>query len=125
MVEGGDEALAPVPVMKYRRDNAARLEPPVKPDAVEHLERRRMVGAGARHLVEEIAVAQLLDQRDRDPRLRQREREAEADRPGADDDDAIARRQAQTFGTTSFTAPTQPVWVRSNRMPSGPSYLHS
>ena len=52
-------------------------------------ERGGMVGAGARHLLEEIVVAQRLDQADRDAVLRQRERQAQPDRPGADDDDAI------------------------------------
>ena len=37
----------------------------VEPDAVEQLERRRMVRARARHLFEEIVVAERLDQADR------------------------------------------------------------
>ena len=61
----------------------------VEADAVEQLERRRMVGAGARHLLEEIVVAQRLDQADLDAVLRQLERQAQPDRPGPDDDDAI------------------------------------
>ena len=48
-----------------------------------------MIGAGARHLLEKIVVAEGLDQADRHARLRQGERQAEPDRPGADDDDAI------------------------------------
>src|SRR3954463_16744171 len=31
----------------------------------------------------------------------------------------------QFFATTSFTAPTQPVWVRSNTIPSGSLYFAS
>ncbi len=79
MIEGGDQlAFVPVPVMKHRRDDAARLELLVEPDAVEHFERGRMVGAGARHLVEEIVVAERLDEADFQVGLRQRQRQARA-----------------------------------------------
>ena len=65
VVELGDQlALVAVPVVEHRRDDAARLEHLVEADAIEQLQRRRMVGAGARHLLEEIVVAQRLDQRD-------------------------------------------------------------
>ena len=74
VIEGGDQlAFGPVPVMKFRRDDAARLELFVKPKPVEHLQRSRMVGAGARHLFEEIIVAQGLDEADFLARLRQRQ----------------------------------------------------
>ncbi len=90
VVELGDQlALVAVPVVEQRRDDAARLELVVEPDAVEQLERRRMVGAGARHLLEEIVVAERLDQADPHALLRQRQRQAEPDRPGADDDHAV------------------------------------
>ena len=32
---------------------------------------------------------------------------------------------SQVFATTSLTAPAQPVWVRSNTMPSGSLYFAS
>ena len=90
VVELGDPlALGAVPVVEQRRDDAARLELLVEADAVEQLERRRMIGAGARHLLEEIVVAQRLDQTDLDAVLRQLERQAQPDRPGPDDDDAV------------------------------------
>src|SRR3954468_14702138 len=37
----------------------------------------------------------------------------------------LAHITRQFFATTSFTAPTQPVWVRSNTMPSGSLYFAS
>ena len=123
MIELGDPlARMVIPVVNERRDDAARLELVVEADAVVKLQSRGMVGAGARHLLEEIVVAQRLDQADRDARLRQRQRQAQSDRPGADDDDALSQFFA---ATTSFTAPIQPVWVRSNTMPSGSLYLAS
>ena len=76
VIEGGDQlAFVAVPVVKHRRDDAARLEFLVKPEAVEHFQRRGMVGAGARHLFEEIVVAQRLDQADLLIRLRERQRQ--------------------------------------------------
>ena len=58
VVEGGDQrVLGAVPVVEHRRDDAARLELRVEPDAVVHLEGRGMIGAGARHLLEEIILA--------------------------------------------------------------------
>ena len=33
--------------------------------------------------------------------------------------------EIQDFATTSLTAPAQPVWVRSNTMPSGSLYFAS
>ena len=120
VIERGHEPFAAVPVMEHRGDDAARLDLVVKPDAVEHFEGCRVVRAGARHLVEEIVVAQLLDEGDANPRLGERQRQAQPHRPRADDDDAIVRRLGHGFGTTSFTAPTQPVWVRSKTNPSGP-----
>ena len=65
VVEGGDPlVLVPVPVVKHRRNDAARLELLVKADAVEHFQRGGMIGSGARHLFEEIVVAQCLDEAD-------------------------------------------------------------
>ncbi len=81
--------LVPVPVVEQRRDDAARLELAVEVDAVEELERRRMIGAGARHLLEEIVVVARFNQADAHVLLRQGEREAQPDRSGADDDDAV------------------------------------
>ena len=90
VIERGDQlAFAAVPVMKHRRDDAARLELLVKPEPVEHFQRGGMIGAGARHLFEEIVVAQRFDQADFLVGLRQRQRQAQADGACADDDDAI------------------------------------
>ncbi len=90
VVELRDQLLVvPVPIVKQRRDDAARLELVVKTDAVEELQRRRMIGAGARHLLEEIVVVARFDQADRNVCLRQRERQAQPDRPGTDDDDTV------------------------------------
>ena len=67
VVERGDQrVLVPVPVVEHRRDDAARLELSIKADAVEQFERGGMIGAGARHLIEEIVVAERLDEADRD-----------------------------------------------------------
>ena len=72
VIERGDQlAFMAVPVMKHRRDDAARLELLIKPEPVEHFQGGRMVGAGARHLFEEIIVAERLDQADLLIRLRQ------------------------------------------------------
>ena len=89
VIELGDQpVLVPVPVVEERRHDAARLEPRVEPDRVEQLERRRMVGAGARHLLEEIVRPELLDDDGGNVPLREPQREAEADGPCPDDDDA-------------------------------------
>ncbi len=158
VIELGDQpVLAPIPVVDQRRDDAARLELVVEADALEQLQGRGMVRSRARHLFEEIVLAQRFDQADLHVRLRQRERQTKPHRSGADDDHAVGgvavhlevveratlrsssrvRRpslpqdcarlaQSQFFAaTTSFTAPTQPVWVRSNTMPSGSLYLAS
>ena len=130
VVELGDQlALVAVPVMEQRRHDAARLELVVEPERVEHFERRRMVGAGARHLLEEIVVAERLDEADRNLLLREPQREAEPDRPCPDDDHPVGarprHRHVDYFATTSLTAPAQPVWVRSNTMPSGSRYFAS
>ena len=90
VIELGDQlALVAVPVVEQRRDDAARLEPVVEADAVEQLEGGGMVGAGARHLLEEIVVAERLDQADPHALLRQRQRQAQPDRPGTDHDHAV------------------------------------
>ena len=74
VIEGGDQlAFMAVPVMKHRGDDAARLELLVKPEPVEHFQRGGMVGAGARHLLEEIIVAERFDQADFLVGLRQRQ----------------------------------------------------
>ena len=92
VVELGDQlAFVAVPVVEQRRDDAARLQQLVEADALEQLQRRRMIGAGARHLLEEIVVVERLDQRDLHALLRQRERQAEPDRPCPDDDHALRR----------------------------------
>jgi hypothetical protein len=62
--------------VEHRGDDAARLDSLVEPNAVEHLQGGRVIGAGARHLLEEIVLSQLLDQAHRDTGLRQRQREA-------------------------------------------------
>ncbi len=123
VIEGRDQlVVGAVPVMEHRRDDAARLEPPVEADAVEHLQRGGMVGAGPRHLLEEIVLAQRLDKRDRNVLLRQCERQAQTDRSGAHDDDTILKHgtsltvvanrtgdaTAHGLATTSFMAPAQP-----------------
>ena len=90
VVELGDQlAFVPVPVVELRRDDAARLEQLVEADALEQLQRRRMIGAGARHLLEEVVVTERLDEAHLHARLREREREAQPDRPRANDDDTI------------------------------------
>ena len=65
VVELGDQlVLVALAVLQQRRDDAARLDQLVEADTIEQLQRRRMIGAGARHLVEEIVVVERLDQRD-------------------------------------------------------------
>ncbi len=126
VIERGDQlVLVPVPVVEQRRDDAARLELLVETDAVEHFQRGRVIGPGPRHLLEEVMIAQLLDQAHRDAGLRQREREAQPHRAGADDNHAIARRHQSFAATTSLTAPAQPVCVRSNTTPTGSRYFAS
>ena len=89
VVELGDQLVVPpIAVVKQRRDDAARLEPAVEPDAVEQLERRGVIGSGARHLFEDVVVPERFDQADRDAGLCEGEREAKPDRPGADHDHA-------------------------------------
>ena len=57
VIELGDElSVLPVPIVEQRRDDPARLELVVEADAVEEFQRRRMVGAGARNLFEEILL---------------------------------------------------------------------
>src|SRR6202011_631058 len=90
MIELGDQLmLGSVPVMKDRRDDPARLDLLIKADPIEHFERGRMIGPGARNLIEKVVLPQRLDQDAPDALLRQRQRQAEPDRPGADDDYAI------------------------------------
>ena len=80
VIELGDQlAVLTVPIVELGCDDPSRLHLLVKADPVEQLQRGGMVGTGARHLVEEIAVGEPLDQRNRDPALRQRQREAQAD----------------------------------------------
>ena len=63
VIELGDQlVLVPIPVVEQRRDDAARLDHVVEADAIEQFQRGRMVGARARHLVEEIVVVERLDQ---------------------------------------------------------------
>jgi len=62
VVEFGDTLLlASIPIVEQRRDDAARRDARIEPDAVEQLQRRRMIGAGARHLFKEIVVPERLD----------------------------------------------------------------
>jgi hypothetical protein len=79
VIEFGDPfALFPVPVMKQRRDDAARLELFVEPDVVVHLERRWMVRTGARHLGEEPILGKLLDEGARNALFGKLERQTQA-----------------------------------------------
>src|SRR5580704_1340532 len=72
VIKGGYPlAFGTVPVMKFRRDDAARLELLIEPEPVEHFQRRRMIGAGAWHLFKKIILAQGLDETDLLARLRQ------------------------------------------------------
>src|SRR5262245_42099188 len=122
-------ALGSVPVMKQRRDDSARLQLLVKIDLVVHLQSCRMIGARARYLVEEIRVGQLLDDVTTHTILCKLECETQTHGTGADNQYTVGRRRhtlPDVFsGITSFTAPVQPLWVKSKTMTSGSSYLHS
>src|ERR1700680_3700183 len=90
VIELGDQLmLGSIPVMKDRRDDSAWLDLLIETDAIEHFERGRMIGPGARHLIEKVVVPKRLDQAGPDALLRQRQRQAEPDRPGADHDHSI------------------------------------
>ena len=90
MIELRDQLLlAPVPIMEEWRDDPARLDFSVETDPIEQLLRGGMVGARARHLLEEIVLTERLDQIDVNVLLRQHQCEREPDRSGADDDDAL------------------------------------
>src|SRR5262249_7169808 len=102
--------FAPFPVMNQRSNDPPRLEPGIETDAVEQLEGGRMVGARARNLLEEIILAQGLDQCDLTAFLRECKGRARPARSGTDDNAAL--RSRQVFATTSLTAPPQRVWVR-------------
>src|SRR5262249_12121216 len=56
--------------MDQRRDDAPRLELVVEADALEQFQGRGMVRSRARHLFEEIVLAQRFDQADLHARLR-------------------------------------------------------
>src|SRR5262245_24621246 len=75
--------------MDQRRDDAPRLELVVEADALEQFQGRGMVRSRARHLFEEIVLAQRFDQADLYVRLRQCERQTQPHRSGADDDYAF------------------------------------
>src|SRR3974390_2629969 len=63
MIEFCDQLLpASVPIVEERRNDSARLDPAVKPDAVVEFERGRMIGARARHLLQEVVRTECLDQ---------------------------------------------------------------
>ena len=75
VIERGDQlAFMAIPIMEHRRNDAARLELLVEPDAVEHFECGWVVCSRTRHLLEEIIVAESLDQTDFKVGLRQCER---------------------------------------------------
>ena len=77
VIKRGDQpALVTIPIVKQRGDDAARLELGVEADAVVKLEGCRMIGPGARHLLQEIVFAARLDEADRDILLRQCKRQA-------------------------------------------------
>ena len=60
VIEFGDQGIVlPIPILKLRRNQATRLIFGVEAD-VEEFQRGRMVGAGARHLIEEIVVRKRL-----------------------------------------------------------------
>ena len=90
MIEPSDllPALS-IPVVEHGGDDAARLQPLVETDAVIELERGRVIGAGARHLLEDVVLAERLEQADANTLLGQRQRQAEPDRAGTDNDDAV------------------------------------
>src|SRR5215831_2466312 len=207
VIERRDQLIGgAIPVMKNRRDDATRLELPVKPDAVIHLQGGRVIGARPWHLLEEIILSERLDNGDRYPLLGERQRQAKTHRPSSDDNDTLRRAGHRTpncrlrprsplpacgersefvplpqkwggggpahesepaegarpssrpsprksgemekrhrakdetsafklsfnnepaaygFATTSFAAPAQPVWVRSNTTPLGSWYFAS
>jgi hypothetical protein len=57
VIESCDElAFMAVPVMKHWRDDSARLQFLVEPDAVIHFQCRRVIGPRARHLFEKVIV---------------------------------------------------------------------
>src|SRR5690242_4028945 len=87
----------PVPVVDLRRNNAARLQYLIQPNAVEQFQRGGMIGAGARHLVEVVVLAERLDQRHWHALLRQRQRQAEADRSCADNHNTIGNSIAHVL----------------------------
>src|SRR6516162_5929559 len=91
MVEFRDQLpLMAIPVMDQRRDDPARLDPGIEPDAVVELESGGMIGSRPRHLLKEIVGAERLHHDHPDVFLRQRQRQAEPDRPGTDDDHPLA-----------------------------------
>src|SRR5262249_19167286 len=117
VVEGGDQlALVPVPIVKDWRDDPARLDLLIETDPIEHFERGGMIGAGPRHLLEEIVVAERLDQRHGDIVLSEGERKAQAHGASADDDDAIGFGHGSRFTTEPLaaltTSPRRPWWRR-------------
>ena len=122
VIELGDQRVVlPVPILKLRRDQAARLHLCVEPDAVEEFQRGRVVGAGARHLIEKIVVRHRLDQHDGNILLRQRQRQAQADRACAHHDDGIGLRHLNAATRSRFTSPMRvpsPARRPSRRRPS-------
>src|SRR5215813_10979607 len=80
-----------VPIVKHRRDDAARLEIAIEPNAVVHLQGGRMIGAGPGHLLEEIVVSERLDKRNSHVFLSERQRQAKANRTSPYDDNAFSR----------------------------------
>src|SRR5260370_36315422 len=83
VIERRDQLVgSTIPIMKHRRDDATRLEPWIQPDAVVHLQRGRMIGAGPRHLLEEIAFSQRRDDGNRHALLGERQRQAKPPRAG-------------------------------------------
>ena len=89
--------------------------PRIEPDTVEQLQRGRMVGAGARHLIEEIVVPKRLDDADCHAFLRQCEREAQSDRPGADNDDRDPTMRSTVIRQRVTSAPPRPSPRRPSR----------
>ena len=69
----------------------AWLEPVIETDALIKFERGRVVGAGARHLLEKIAGRECFDHADAHVLLRERQGEAQTYRPRPDHDDALGR----------------------------------
>ena len=92
VIELGDQlALFAVPVMEQRRHDAARFEFLVKPDLVIHLQRRRMIGAGARHLIEKILIAKLFHDGARHAFLGELQRKAQAHGSRANNQHTVLR----------------------------------